>query len=60
MTYDQAKKEFPSVPDRIVRWAVSNIPSERQVRRGLYQLEVGMNPMEEIEPIEEVQAAAAQ
>ncbi|RJQ56302.1 MAG: hypothetical protein C4521_00540 [Actinobacteria bacterium] len=57
MTFEQARKEYPSVPERVVRWAVDNIPNERQVRRGLYQLQVGMNPMEEIEPIEEVAAA---
>lgn len=54
MNYEQAKKQYPSVPDNIVRWAVDNIPNERQVRRGLYQLEVGMDPMHGIEPIETV------
>ena len=56
MTYEQAKKQYPSVPDNIVRWAVDNIPNERQVRRGLYQLEVGMDPMAGIEPMDDAVA----
>lgn len=59
MTYEQAKRQYPSVPDNIVRWAVDNIPNERQVRRGLYQLEVGMDPMVGIDRIDDVEAPMA-
>lgn len=59
MTYEQARRQYPSVPDNVVRWAVDNIPNERQVRRGLYQLEVGMDPMAGIDSFDDAEAPIA-
>jgi hypothetical protein len=39
MTLAQARKRYPNVPVEIVKWAVENIPDQRDVERGLARLE---------------------
>ncbi|NTU71536.1 MAG: hypothetical protein HGB10_06945 [Coriobacteriia bacterium] len=39
MTLSQARKRFPLVPAEIVKWAVENIPDQRDIERGLSRLE---------------------
>ncbi len=39
MTLAQARKRYPLVPAEILKWAVENIPDQRDLERGLRHLE---------------------